>query len=179
MNQADKLLARKSGETATIYPHTGVVFFEIAKLWAFVIIATAAFVAIPHVAPGLIPEDIRGLLLYGILALWAGAVLFAAYKFLHYANTFMQFTDDAIIYRKGWIPSSTDTIFWVNIKDINTSASISESVLGSGSVIIIVAIRTEIYPVNIGFIPENEKVAEYIRTKIGRLTEGTRQVTYT
>lgn len=163
------------GEETIIYPHTGVALIQIAKVWSAVTILTILVVLGKNMVPG----DLGNVFMYGLIALWGMAVMFAAHQFLHYSNTYLKITNDAVIFRKGWIPSYTDTIFWVNIKDINTATSVGESLLGTGTIVLVVAIRAAIGEVKIPYMPHHEDIASHIRNRIGALTAGTKQVTYT
>lgn len=165
----------ENGDPVTLYPHGGVALLKIAKVWAMVIAATVVVVVAQH----FLPQDVGQFLNYGAILLWVGAVMFAAHQFLHYSNTYLQISDEVIVFRKGWIPSVTDTIFWVNIKDINTSTSVGESMLGTGTIILLVAIRNIMGSVRIPYIPQHEAIASHIRERVGKLTAGTQQVTYT
>lgn len=158
-----------------VYPHPAIAVLSIIKLWIVTGgLLAAIFFGRPH-----LPEPFWGPLsiLAGLLLL--GSLLFAAHSLLHYSNTFLAIHESSLIYKKGWIPSTTDTIFWVNIKDINTKASISESLIGTGSIILTVAIRTEIYLVSIGYLPNHEQIASKIRDHLGNLNKNANQVTYT
>lgn len=173
--QIEQLSNRRPGEVVTIYPHGGIALLQIAKVWTILGLFIGGYLAANH----MLPQEVDKMLRFGCMGLAAGGMLFAAHRFLHYSNTYVQFTDDAIIYRKGWIPHSSDTIFWINIKDINTGATISESMLSSGTIILVVAIRTAVGVVKINFLPQHELIAEYIRQKIGSFNDGVRQVSYT
>jgi uncharacterized membrane protein YdbT with pleckstrin-like domain len=126
-----------------------------------------------------LPPDLKIFAKVGALMLVIGCGLFALQRILHYTNTYVEITKDALIYRRGWIPHTIDTIFWVHIKDLNSSASITESLLGTGTVKVIVAIRTSMALVEIKYLPKHEEFANFIRQRIGRFSEVTRQVTYT
>jgi membrane protein YdbS with pleckstrin-like domain len=159
----------------TIYPHGGVALLKIAKVWTLTLMVSVGCLVAQHY----LPAQSGNVLSYVAIALWVGAVIFAAHQFLHYANTYVTISEDAVVYRKGWIPNVTDTIFWVNIKDVNTSTSLGEGLLGSGTITLVVAIRNMTSIVTIPYIPDHEIVASGIRNKVAQLNEATRQVTYT
>lgn len=160
----------------TIYPHTGIALIQIAKVWAILAIMVGGILWAQR---SYLPPDLDQFANLAAFLLIIGGGLFAVYTILHYTNTYVEITKDAIIYRKGWIPHSTDTIFWVHIKDINSSASVTESLLRTGSITILVAIRNNLVATSMNYLPEHEIFAEYIRKKIGRFSDATRQVTYT
>jgi len=81
--------------------------------------------------------------------------------------------------KERWIPTTTDTIFWIHIKDVNSSASVSESLLGCGTVSIVVALRNIMQVVKIPYLPKHEEFSAYIRDKIGQSVGNINQVTYT
>lgn len=178
-NTLQELKTRTPGKTITVYPHTGVAIFQIVKLWIMIGIVIGGYIALQNSGKNPLPANIQPMIKTGMFLLAAGGVLFAAHQFLHYANTFIQFTDDAIIYRRGWIPSHTDTIFWVNIKDINTSASVIESTLSSGTIVFVVAIRNTMESVRVSYLPQHEEIASYIRERIGAFNSNISQVSYT
>lgn len=165
----------ENGQVTTIYPHGGVAVLKIMRVWGIVALITVGAL----VAQRYLPPHTGNLLNYAAIPLWLGAVVFAAQQFLHYSNTYLVISDEAMVYRKGWIPNITDTIFWVNIKDVNTSRSLGEGLLGAGTIILIVAIRNLITTVTIPYIPEHEMIAGAIRSRVGRLNTATQQVTYT
>jgi hypothetical protein len=160
----------------TIYPHTGVALIEIAKVWAIIALMIGGIIWGQKTA---LPPDLHFFANLACFLLTVGAVLLAMHRILHYTNTYVEITKDALIYRRGWIPHSTDTIFWVHIKDINSSASVTESLLGTGSITILVAIRNNLLSTKMSYLPKHEEFANYIRGKIGRFSDATRQVTYT
>lgn len=160
----------------TIYPHTGVAIIEIAKVWVVVGLMIAGLY---YAGNNLIPPDLKVFADLGCFLLVVACALFALQRILHYTNTYVEITKDALIYRRGWIPHTIDTIFWVHIKDLNSSASVTESLLGTGTVKIIIAIRTSMALVEIKYLPNHEEFATYIRERIGKFSEVTRQVTYT
>ena len=159
----------------TVYPHQAVAIMSIASVWVITITMLAGiYFGKTHLPPELqLPST--GLAIFLIIA----SILFAIHRLLHYSNTYLTIAPEALIYKKGWIPSSTDNIFWVNIKDINTESSVTESLLKTGSIVIIVAIRTAIYQVKISYLPQHEDIAAKIRAHIGVLNQDARQVTYT
>lgn len=158
-----------------MYPHPAIAIISIAKLWIITgIILVGCYIGIPE-----LPEELKTPAKGFAILLAMGSILFAMHRLLHYSNTYITITKDALIYREGWIPSTTDNIFWVNIKDINTECSIAESLLKTGSIIVVVAIRTDIYKVRIRYLSDHETIAKNIREHIGTLNEGARQVTYT
>jgi len=163
-------------EEITVYPHVGIAILNIAKVWIGCIIG---IFAILWAGSHIIPPEIGWTTNLGAFLLLCGGVLFAIQQLMHYSNTYLRITSEAIIYKRGWIPSTTDNIFWVNIKDINSSTSITESLLGTGSIIIVVALRNEIYTAKIGYLPNHEAICTLIRDRIGKLSADTRQVTYT
>lgn len=170
-----ELESLEKGETTTIYPHTGVALLKIAKVWAITAVMTLIVVGLSRA----VPPEIGRLVSLGAIGLWIGAIIYASHQFLYYSNTYLRVSEEAIIYRKGWIPSITDTIFWPNVKDINTSTSVGESMLGCGTIILVVAIRTYLSEIRVPYLPNHEKVAEIIREKVARMSLATRQVTYT
>lgn len=163
-------------KSLTIYPHTGVAIIEIIKVW---IIVAFMIAGLYYAGQSLLPPNLKIFADVGCFLLVVGAALFALQRMLHYTNTYVEITKDAIIYRRGWIPHTIDTIFWVHIKDINSSASVTESLLKSGTIKIIVAIRNSMALVEINYLPDHEKFAQFIRNKIGKYSDATRQVTYT
>jgi hypothetical protein len=160
----------------TLYPHIGIALIEIAKVWAIlgVMIIGALFAQHKFLDP-----QLDFFINLGCFLLVVGGALYAIYRILHYTNTYVEITKDALIYRKGWIPHSTDTIFWVHIKDINSSASVTESLLKTGSITILVAIRNSLVSTTISYLPKHDEFCIYIRERIGRFSDATRQVTYT
>lgn len=159
----------------TFYPHQAVAYLAIFKVWAITGTMIAALLfGQPH-----LPAKLHPFSSGAALALFLGSLLFALHRLLHYSHTYLAITDDALIYRQGWIPSNTDNIFWINIKDINTSASVTESLINTGSIIIIIAIRTSIYQIRINYLPNHEAIAAEIRRYVGALNQDARQVTYT
>ena len=178
MTCLEKLQNRKPGEIVTIYPHTGVAIFQILKVWLFIGAFLAGYILLNLSGKNPFDPEIRPMIKTGLILLAGGGALFAIHQLLHYANTYLQFSDDAIIYRRGWIPSTTDTIFWINIKDINTSASIPESFLNSGTIMLVVAIRTDMDNVFVPYIPDHEGIADYIRQKLGNFNSRVTQVSY-
>jgi membrane protein YdbS with pleckstrin-like domain len=163
-------------EGMTIYPHTGIAIIEIIKAWSVMAIMIAGLF---YAGQTILPPDLRFYANLGCFLLVLGAAAFAVQRILHYTNTYVEITKDALIYRRGWIPHSIDTIFWVHIKDINSSASVTESLLKTGSIKIIVAIRASMALVEIHYLPNHEKFAQFIRERIGKFSDATRQVTYT
>jgi membrane protein YdbS with pleckstrin-like domain len=165
----------KEKPSLRVYPHQAVAFISIAKLWFISLIIIGGIITgIPHLPKDLILPA-KGLAAFITL----GSILFAFHQLLHYSHTHLTITKEALIYKKGWVPSTTDNIFWVNIKDINTECSVTESLLGTGSIVVVVAIRTAIYQVKVSYLPHHEKIAEAIREQIGALNENARQITYT
>jgi membrane protein YdbS with pleckstrin-like domain len=163
-------------EGITIYPHTGIAIIEIAKVWFVVgLMIAGLYYAGAHV----LPPDLRFFANLGCFLLVVASALFALHRILHYTNTYVEITKDALIYRRGWVPHTIDTIFWVHIKDLNSSASVTESILKTGTVKVIVAIRTSMALVEINYLPKHEEFATFIRERIGKFSEITRQVTYT
>jgi hypothetical protein len=159
----------------TFYPHQAVAYIAILKVWGL----TGAMIAGLLLGQSHIPTELHPFSNGAALALFLGSLLFALHRLLHYSHTYLSITDDALIYRQGWIPSNTDNVFWINIKDINTSASVTESLLNTGSIIIIIAIRTSIYQIRISYLPYHENIATEIRRYVGALNQDARQVTYT
>jgi membrane protein YdbS with pleckstrin-like domain len=160
----------------TIYPHTGIALIQIAKVWAILGLMVGGIL---WAQAKYLPPEVYQFANLACFLLVVGGALFAVYTILHYTNTYVEITKDAIIYRRGWIPHSTDTIFWVHIKDINSSASVTESLLRTGSITILVAIRNNLVATRMSYLPNHEEFADYIRKKIGRFSDATRQVTYT
>jgi hypothetical protein len=160
----------------TIYPHTGIALIQIAKVWGILAIMIGGILWAQH---SYLPPELYQFANLAAFLLVIGGAFFAVYTILHYTNTYVEITKDAIIYRRGWIPHSTDTIFWVHIKDINSSASVTESLLRTGSITILVAIRNNLVATSMNYLPNHEEFADYIRRKIGRFSDATRQVTYT
>lgn len=171
---------RHAHETAdggyVVYPHTGIAILSIAQVW---LVCALIIGAILWASDGIIPQELVVPSMWACFLILLGAILFAVHRLLHFANTYLEWDKDALIYKVGWIPSRTDTIFWVNIKDVNASTSVAESLLSTGSIILIVAIRHEITTIKIPFLPEHVKIHEIIREKIGKYTSDARQVTYT
>jgi membrane protein YdbS with pleckstrin-like domain len=166
----------KLEDGATIYPHSGVAVIEILKVWTILAIMIGGLY---WSSKSIIPPDLRFFANLGCFLLVLGGVLFAMHRLLHYTNTYVEITKDALIYRKGWIPHTSDTIFWVHIKDLNSSSSVTESLLGTGSVGILVAIRNSMVLVKMSYLPNHEGFADFVRERIGKLSDVTRQVTYT
>jgi hypothetical protein len=160
----------------TLYPHTGVAIIEIAKVWFVVGLMIAGLY---YAGKNLLPPELRIFADLGCFLLVVASALFALQRILHYTNTYVEITKDALIYRRGWVPHTMDTIFWVHIKDLNSSASVTESLLGTGTVKIVIAIRTTMALVEIKYLPKHEEFANFIRERIGKFSEVTRQVTYT
>lgn len=159
-----------------VYPHTGVAILSIVQIWVICGIMIGAILWASHtVLPKSLVFPANG----ACFLLMLGAILFAIHRLLHYANTYLELAEDALVYKVGWVPSKTDTIFWVNIKDVNASTSVAESLLGTGSIILIIALRHEIGMIKIPFLPEHEKILALIRDKVGRYASEARQVTYT
>jgi len=165
----------ESSVSTTVYPHQAVAILSILKVWTL----TGAAITALILGRVYIPEEVRPFTNGLALLLFLGSLFFAIHQLLHYSHTYLKICKEAIIYRKGWIPSSTDNIFWINIKDINTSASVTESLLGTGTIIIIVAIRNAVYQIQIGYLPHHEKIAGEIRDHLSTLNQEARQVTYT
>jgi membrane protein YdbS with pleckstrin-like domain len=160
---------------AIIYPHQAIAYISIAKMWAITGAAIGGVVfGRQHLAENL-QTPATALIAFLILA----SLLFAAQRLLHYSHTYLSITKNALIYRKGWIPSNTDNVFWINIKDINTSSSVTESLLKTGSIVIIVAIRNTIYQIQVSYLPKHEDIASKIRAHVGVLNQDARQITYT
>lgn len=169
-------IAPEQGKTTILYPHVGCVLKEIIQVWITVI---ALITVLLYFSPLIVPHTIKPYTKWIIFLSTTVAILWTAYAFMRYTHTYAKITKEAIIYRKGWVPSQTDTIFWVNIKDVNTYSSVLESLMGSGTVILKVAIRTEIEEIRIEFLPEWRELEEYIRKRIGKLSLHVTQVTYT
>lgn len=160
----------------TIYPHTGIAIIEITKVWLVVGIMIGGLY---YAGITVIPPEMKIFADLGCFLLVVACALFALHRILHYTNTYVEITKDALIYRRGWVPHTMDTIFWVHIKDLNSSASVTESLLKTGTVKVIVAIRTSMALVEIKYLPNHEEFANFIRERIGKFSEVTRQVTYT
>lgn len=159
----------------TFYPHQAIAYIAILKVWAI----TGAMIAGLLLGHSHIPPELHSFSNGAALALFLGSLLFALHRLLHYSHTYLAVTEEALIYRQGWIPSTTDNVFWINIKDINTSSSVTESLLGTGSILIIIAIRTSIYQIRVSYLPNHENIAAEIRKHVGALNQDARQVTYT
>jgi hypothetical protein len=158
-----------------IYMHEGVVWMKILQSTIGILLgASLLYEFINILSPS--STGIKTLIIVGSLL---SCIAMALYAFKAYENSFFQITRDSIINRQGWIPSYTDTIFWINIKDINSSVSIPESFLSSGTIILVVGIRNEIREVKLRFVPQHEKICNIIRNKIGSISAATRQVSYT
>jgi hypothetical protein len=156
-----------------IFQHPGIVVIHLIKLWVGII----AMGVILCVGGAFL--ELNQYTSIGIILLFALGVIKTIISIFNYANTFVEVTPDALIIQKGWIPSTSDTIFWVNVKDINNSSSIAESFLSSGTITLLVTIRNVVDVVKIPFIPHPQKLTQFIRAKIGSIAQTTRQVTYT
>jgi hypothetical protein len=162
--------------SAKIYPHAGLLVILIIK--RILINFTLLFVV------GWLQNNVENYYIE-TLGKWAGLALFlhacgsSLYNILHYCNTYIEISEDAITFRRGWIPNRTDNIFWVNIKDIDSSVSIIEGILGAGSLILTVGIKNELSRIRISYIPNHTEVSDFIRNKIGRISNNTSQVTFT
>jgi hypothetical protein len=175
MHNAADLENRAEGQTITLYPHTGTALIEIAKVWGMILVAVLIIFWVDKTLPSQLAQATNWLS-FGLVL---GGVLYAAHRLLHFANTFIQITDDAIICRSGWVPSHTDTVFWVNLKDVNLASSIGESMLKTGSLILLVVIRDQSYSIRVPYLPNHEAVASYIRKRIGKYNKDIKQITYT
>jgi membrane protein YdbS with pleckstrin-like domain len=174
MKQDPEAMALGPGKV--IYPHTGIALLEIAKVWAVLSLLIWGF----YVAgANFMPPELMIWRNIGCFLMVCGGAFFAVHRLLHYTNTYVEIAKDALVYKKGWVPNTTDTIFWIHVKDVNSSASVTESLLGCGTVSIVVALRNVMQVVQIPYLPKHEEFAAYVREKIGAFAGNISQVTYT
>lgn len=156
-------------EKQIIYPHY---ILLLKKLFVFLLFFTLpATAAVWFLCP---PEfQFKALLGIGI-----GSALFLFYSALNYTHTMTVLENGGIIVRKGWIPNSQNTIFWIHIKDVNASAGALESLFGCGTVFLKVTVRNSEESVQLGFLSNYQQHFEFIRAKIAEQNKEARPMTY-
>lgn len=152
-----------------IYPHSITVF---GKLLTFLI-----FFAIPACAAIWLfsPEEYK---FQGLLAVGVGTAIFLFYSALNYTHTYTEISEKGIIVREGWIPNKENTIFWIDIKDIDANSNTRESMFGSGTITMLVTIRTQEEKIKLKFIQNYRVPLELIRSEISARKNDARTMSY-
>lgn len=156
-----------------IHPHPAVAI--ITCLMGFLIlgvIGAAGYYGLPYTEFGkynrMVPAGC--LILCGLFTFWS---------FKNYSNTYLKIDEDGILYKKGWIPSSINASFWINIKDVDSGSKVSESLFGCGFIVLLIAARDQTERVTINWIPKHQQLFEDLREKVGKQSNQTRQVSFT
>jgi len=123
----------------------------------------------------LVPAQYQFKSLIGLGAISAFLVIQTA---LNYTSTLNIIEEAGIMIKKGWIPNTQDSIFWIHIKDINSTAGGMESLFGCGTIILKVNIRNGEETIRIEFIPKYNEIFNLIRSKIADINKDARAVTY-
>lgn len=153
-----------------IYPHYVVLLKRIILFLIFFTVPVT--VAIWYFCPEI--YEFKALLTVGI-----GSALFVFYAALNYTHTMIIMEEGGLIVRKGWIPNTQDTIFWLHIKDVNSSAGALESIFGCGTIELKVTIRQDDQIIKLPFLPKYQEKFQFIREKISEQNKDARPMTYT
>lgn len=156
-------------ERIVIYPHYILLLKRIVTLILFFTVPVTAAVWF------LAPDNYKIVALFAVGILSAFLVLQAA---LAYTNTLNIIEEAGIMIKKGWIPNTQDSIFWVHIKDINATAGGMESLFGCGTIVLKVNIRNSEETIRMEFLPKYNEVFQLIRSKIADINKDARAITY-
>jgi hypothetical protein len=148
-------------------------FFAALKAGVLLGILTAAiYFGLPYTPFGQYQHTVLAI----ALGLYALRLL---HIFQHYTHTYLQIDQDGLVYRKGWIPSYQNSIYWITIKDVDCGSTITESMLGCGHISILVTIRNTNERIVITYLPHHQQYFEAIRARLGLQSAQTRNVSFT
>jgi len=116
---------------------------------------------------------------YVPLLLGVTLAIFLYYSLMTYIHSNIRITEDGLVIRKGWIPHTSNTIFWPSIKDVDSAAGVLESLVGAGTIQIKVAVRQDDEEIKIPFIPDYETLFNYIRERVGSQYKDIKTITHT